>query len=121
LLHTSEDILNDIAIVKNKSTAAKLHRETIPDRVIFDDAGWDEVRAALNKKLSVNLRPFSNAPDSWHFYRHNFAACGVTEWEMLETIALADKTKFTVHWLTADFQLDPHSGIVPDVKGIHAP
>ena len=65
------------------------------------------VRAVVNKKLSVGLRPFSNTPDSWHFYRHNFAACGVTEWEMLEAIALTDKTKFTVHWLTADFQTGP--------------
>jgi hypothetical protein len=93
----------------------------IPGRVVFDDASWDEVRAVLSKKLSVGLRPFSNAPDSWHFYRHNLAVCGVTEWEMLETIALADKTKFTVHWLTADFQIDRRSGVVPDSKNLRAP
>jgi len=121
LLHTSEDVTNVIAIVKNQSTAAKLQQKKIPERVVFNDAGWDKVRAALNKKLSVGLRPFSNAPDSWHFYRHNFAACGVTDWEMLETIALADKTKFAVHWLTADFQIDQRSGGVPDAKDIRAP
>ena len=121
LLHTSEDPLDAIAIVKNKSTAAKLHRNVIPDRVVFDDASWDEVRAALSKKLSVGLRPFSNAPDSWHFYRHNLAVCGVTEWEMLETIAMADKTKFTVHWLTADFLIDRRSGVVPDIKNLRVP
>lgn len=121
LLHTSEDLTNVIAIVKNKSTAAKLQRKTISDRVVFNDAGWDDVRAALGKKLSVGLRPFSDAPDSWHFYHHNFAACGATEWEMLETIALADKTKFTVHWLTADFQLDQRPGVVPDAKDIRLP
>jgi hypothetical protein len=121
LLHTSEDTTNVIAIVKNKSTAAKLQRKTVPDRVVFNDAGWDDVRAALGSELSVGLRPFSDAPDSWHFYRHNFAACGVTQWEMLETIALADKTKFTVHWLTADFQLDQRTGVVPDAKDIRMP
>ena len=121
LLNTSADPTNVISIVKNKSTAAKLQRKTIPDRIVFNDAGWDNVRAALSKKLSVGLRPFSDAPKSWHFYRHNFATCGVTQWEMLETIALADKTRFTVHWLTADFQLDRRNGIVPDAKDIPAP
>jgi len=70
LLHTTEDPLNVIAIVKNKSTAAKLHQKIVPDRVVFNDAGWDEVRAVLGRELSVGLRPFSNAPDCWHFYRH---------------------------------------------------
>jgi hypothetical protein len=121
LLHTTEDPTNVIAIVKNKSTAAKLRREIIPGRVVFNDAGWDKVRAVLGRKLSVGLRPFSNTPNSWHFFRHNFAACGVTEWEMLEAIALTDKTKFTVHWLTADFKLDPRNGVTPDVKDIRAP
>lgn len=121
LLHTSEDEINVISSVKSKSTAAKLQLKTIPDRIVFNDASWDEIRAALDDKLSIGLRPFSNAPDSWHFYRHNFAVCGVTEWEMLEAIALTDKTKFTVHWLTADFQLDQRSGIVPDAKTIPAP
>ena len=121
LLHTSEDSTNVIAIPKSKSTAARLQREVIHDRIVFNDAGWDKVRAALGKQLSLGLRPFSNAPDSWHFYRHNFAACGATEWEMLEAIALADKTRFVVHWRTADFQLDDRNGPVPDAKGIPAP
>ena len=116
LLHASEDSLN-VAVVKNDSTAARLKQKTIPDRIIFKDA----VRVALRGNLSVGLRPFSDAPDSWHFYRHNFTACGVTQWEMLETIALAGKTKFTVHWLTADFQLDQRTGVVPDAKDIRVP
>jgi len=107
--------------VKSKSTAAKLQQKTIPDRVVLNDAGWDDVRTVLGKELSVGLRPFSDAPDSWHFYRHNFAACGLTQWEMLETIALAGKTRFTVHWLTANFQLDPRAGVVPDTKDIRLP
>lgn len=121
LLHTSEDLTKVVAVVKDKSTAAKLQRKTIPDRIVLNDAGWDDVRAALGKQLSVGLRPFSDAPVSWHFYRHNFAACGLTQWEMLETIALADKTKFSVHWLTADYQLDQRNGSVPDENGIRMP
>lgn len=118
LLHTSEDTLNVITTVKKESTADKLRRKLISDRVVFNDAGWDEVRAALKNKLSVGLRPFSGSPESGHFYRHNFAACGATEWETLEAIALTDKTTFTVHWWTVHFQIDGRSGIVPGIKDL---
>lgn len=121
LLHTTEDSSDGFATVKNKSTAQKLREKIISDRIVFNDADWDAVRAAVNKKLSVGLRPFSNTPDSWHFYRHNFAACGVTEWEMLEAIALAGKTTFSVHWLTVDFKLDKRRGVVPDLKNLRLP
>jgi hypothetical protein len=121
LLHTSEDALNVIAVVKNKSTAAKLRQRLIPDRLVFNDAGWDEVRAALHDKMSVGLRPFSDAPESGHFYRHNFAACGTTEWETLEAIGLADKTAFTVHWFTVSFKIDERSGAVPGINHLQAP
>jgi len=121
LLRTTEDPANVIAVIKNKSTATKLQMQSIPDRVVFNDAGWDEVRAVLSKKLSVGLRPFSDTPDSWHFYRHNFAACGVTEWEMLESIAWTGKTSFTVRWWTVDFQIDRRSGAVPGIKNLRAP
>lgn len=113
ILHTTEDSLNPIAIAGNKSTVAKLKARIAPDRLVFIDGEWDNLRAVLKKKLSVNLRPFSNSPDSWHFYRHNFAACGLTQWELLEAIAMAGQTKFTVHWLTADFQLDTRVGPTP--------
>ena len=111
LLHTTEDALNVIAVVKNKSTAAKLRQTILPGCVLFNDSDWDAVRASLKGKLGVGLRPFSNAPDSWHFYRHNFAACGVTELQLLESMALANKTSFTVHWLTVDFYVDTRKGI----------
>ncbi|HTV43596.1 MAG TPA: hypothetical protein VMF08_23735 [Candidatus Sulfotelmatobacter sp.] len=106
LLHTTEDALDPIAVVRNKSTAARLQAQIVPDRFVFVDSEWDDVRAALKKKLSVSLRPFSNAPISWHFYRHNFAACGLTQWQLLEAVAMAGQTGFTVHWFTADFQSD---------------
>lgn len=106
LLHTTEDNLDPVANARNKSTAARLQAEIVPDRLVLVDGEWDDVRAALKKKLSVSLRPFSNAPLSWHFYRHNFAACGLSQWQLLEAVAMAGQTTFTVHWLTADFESD---------------
>jgi hypothetical protein len=116
LLHTTEDSLDVIATIKNESTAAKLHQRLVPGLVLFEDADWGVVRTALKGKLGVGLRPFENATDTWHFYRHDFAACGVTDWEMLETLALAGKTTFTVHWLTSDFQPDRREGVAPNLE-----
>ena len=84
--------------------------------MLLNDADWGSVRAALKGKLNIGLRPFENTLPSWHFYRHNFAACGVTDWEMLETLALAGKTTFTVNWLTVDFQPDRRAGVTPKME-----
>ncbi len=116
ILHTTEDALDPIAVVRNKTTAARLQGRVMPDRLVFNDCEWDDLRAALKKKLSVGLRPFSNSPDSWHFYRHNFAACGLTQWELLEAIAMSGQTAFTVHWLTADFKSDMRAGPTPGFR-----
>lgn len=116
LLHTTEDSLDVIAVVKNESTAAKLHQRLLPGRVLLNDADWGATRSALKGKLSVGLRPFENASETWHFYRHNFAACGVTDWEMLETLALSGKTTFTVNWLTTNFQPDRRAGAPPKLE-----
>jgi hypothetical protein len=116
LLHTTEDSLDVIAVVKNKSTAAKLQQRLVPGRVLLNDADWGGVRITLKGKLSVGLRPVESDTETWHFYRHSFAAEGVTDWEMLETLALAGKTTFTVHWLTAEFQPDRREGITPKLE-----
>ena len=116
LLHTTEDSLDVIAVVKNESTAAKLRQRLVPGRVLLNDADWGEVRTTLKEKLGIGLRPFENALETWHFYRHDFAACGVTDWEMLETLALAGKTTFTVNWLTVDFQPDRRKGAAPKLE-----
>jgi len=116
LLHTTEDALDGFATVKKESTAAKLRQRIVPDRMVFNDADWGRLRSALNKKLGVGLRPDPGALETWHFYRHSFAACGVTQFEMLESIALAGKTTFQLNWLTAEFQPDARSGVVPKLE-----
>lgn len=113
LLHTTQDPLAPITVVRNKTTAAKLRSRVVPGPLVFNDCEWDDLRAALKRKLSVSLRPFANAPASWHFYRNSFAECGLTQWQLLEAIAMSGQTRFTVHWLTADFKLDTRSGPTP--------
>ena len=116
LLRTTEDSLDGFAIVKNKSTAAKLHERLVPGRVRLEDADWGVVRKVLKGKMRIGLRPFENAMETYHFYRINFVASGVTDWEMLGTLALAGKTTFTVNWLTADFQPDRRTGVTPKLE-----
>jgi hypothetical protein len=121
LLHTTEDALDGNAVVKNESTAEKLRERRVPGLLLFNDYDWNSVQFVLHKKLTVWLSPERGSSDSWHFYRHSFAACDLTEWEMLEALALAGKTTFTLHWLTADFQPDRRKGPVPKPESLSLP
>ncbi|HTR43742.1 MAG TPA: hypothetical protein VMH87_19185 [Pseudomonadales bacterium] len=116
LLYTTEDELDPIAVVKSKSTAAKLQARTVPDRLVLCDSNWDDSRKAVARKVSISVLPVSNAVSSWHFWPNNFVACGVTQWELLEALALSGKTTFTLHWLTVDYELDKRSGPVENLK-----
>jgi hypothetical protein len=115
LLHTTEDSLDGVATVKNESTAAKLRGRIVPVKLLVNDADWDQVHATAGKYLHIGLRPRKDSPDSWHFYRHSFAAQGISEWDLLETLALAGKTTFTVNWLTAEFIPDRRQGAPPQL------
>jgi hypothetical protein len=121
LLYTTQDTLGPIAVIKNKSAANRLRARTVPGRMVFCDSNWDYTRRAVAKKLSLGMLPFADGPDSSHFWPNNFAASGLTQWELLEAVALSGKTTFTVHWLTPDFQLDMRSGPVPDPSTLPAP
>lgn len=116
ILHTTEDSLDVIADEKNKSTAAKLRQRIVSEKILLNDADWDDVHEVVGKFVSVGLRPREGSPDSWHFYRHSFVANGVSEWELLETLALAGKTTFSVHWLTVDFEPDRREGPTPKLE-----
>ena len=112
LLYTTQDVLDPIITIKSKTTAAKLQSRIVPGRIELWDCNWDFVRPQLKNKLSVGLRPFPNSPSTWHFWPNNFAACGLTQWELLEAIALSGKTTLTLHRWTAEYQLDYRNGPV---------
>ena len=57
-----------------------------------------------------------SAGETRHCYRHDFVVCSVTDWEMLETLALAGKTTVTVNWLTAEFRPDRRAGVTPKLE-----
>jgi hypothetical protein len=96
LLHTDEDPIEPLIRVEHTITAAGFERMRFPPHVIFEDRDWDFVQPLLKKTLKVDIRPWRYSYDSWHFYRHSFAAWDLTGWEALEAAAFAGKTGFTV-------------------------
>jgi hypothetical protein len=121
LLYTTQDLLEPINVVKSQSAAAKLQARTVPGRMVFCDSNWDDTRRAVARKLSVRVLPLPDQQDAPHFWPNNFAACDLTQWELLEAVALSGKTTFTLHWLTADFQLDMRPGPVPNPSSLPVP
>jgi hypothetical protein len=116
LLHTTEDALDGMSSVDQGVTTAQFREKIVPGHFVFDDRDWDAILRALNGKLKIELRPVENSVESWHFYRHTLVANNLTEWEMLEALALAGKTTFAVHPHTVDFKPDNRHGIVPKLE-----
>jgi hypothetical protein len=121
LLYNTQDTLESIATIKSKSTAARLQARIVPGHMLFCDCNWDFMRPVIARKLSVGVRPFSNSPESWHFWPANFAAYNLTQWELIETVARTSKTTFTLYWLTVHFQLDSRMGPVQNLKNFPGP
>ncbi|MEI9961569.1 MAG: hypothetical protein WDM76_10700 [Limisphaerales bacterium] len=116
LLHTTEDVLDVISKIDQGATTTQFRERRVPGRFLFNDRDWDAILVAMKGKLGVALRPQAESEDSWHFYRHTFAACDLTEWEMLEALALAGKTSFVVHPRTVEFKPDFRHGAVPKLE-----
>ncbi len=83
---------------------------------VYIDRDWEDLRPALRHSLHADMRPWPNSGDSWHFYRNNFAAWNLTEWEALEATALAGKTGFRVEQKRVVFELDQRPRIAPKLE-----
>jgi hypothetical protein len=106
LLHTDEDPLEPVTVVKHQKTADKLQRSHFVPHGLYDDRDWDFLQPILKKKLHVDVMPWRFRNSSWHFYRHSFACWGLNGWEALNAAALAGKTKFTVEHNRVVFEPD---------------
>ena len=96
LLHSDEDPLEPLATIEHEGTAAKLRAGRFVSHAVYDDRDWDFLQPILVNTLKADVRPWRYNYDSWHFYRHSFAAWNLTGWEALEAVALAGKSQFTV-------------------------
>jgi len=115
LLHTAEDLLEPDVRLEDAATAEKLKHRHFTPHLVCNDRDWDYLQPLLRWPLKIDLRPWPPSTDSWHFYRHSFAAWGLNGWEILETAALAGKSRFTVRSGSVVFEPDPRFGVLPSL------
>jgi len=113
LLHTGEDFPQPLIDIQHPATAEKLKLVRFIPHVLYDDRDWDVLQPALKKQLKVDILPWRYSYDSWHFYRHSFAAWGLTGWEALEAAARAGKSVFAVRRHSVIFLPDQRAGAAP--------
>jgi hypothetical protein len=115
VLHTDEDPLNVSFVIKDPDTLARIQQSRFVPHALYNDRDWDFLLPILKKSLRVRFSPKSHTTQSWHFYRHSFAAWNLNGWEALETIAMAGKTKFTVEKKHITFTGDERVLAVPKI------
>jgi hypothetical protein len=118
LLHTGEDLLEPVIRIEHQPTADKLMRARFVAHGVYDDRDWDYMRRVLRSSLRTDLLPWPHSHDSWHFYRHSFAAWNLTGWEALEATALAGETAVTVRRKQMVFELDTRPHLAPKVEAL---
>lgn len=116
LLHTDEDPLEPLVVVEDQRTADKIKHARFVAHGVYNDRDWDFLEPILQHALKTDLRPWRHQFDSWHFYRHSFAAWNLTAWEAMEAAALAGKTKVTVRRKQVVFAVDTRVRAVPKVE-----
>lgn len=113
ILHTDEDPMASENSVEDPTTAERLIHHVCVPHLNCNDRDWDALQPVLKRSLKIALRPWRYSPDSWHFYRHSFAAWNVNGLQALELAALAGKSKFVLRRREARFQLDTRVRAAP--------
>jgi hypothetical protein len=65
-------------------------------RAQWVDAHWKSVQPALARAVRQTIRPGPDSQDAWHFERVNLVADGLTDWELLNLVALATGTRLSL-------------------------
>jgi hypothetical protein len=92
LLHTDNEPLEAKITAQRQGVVEKMKKAVVQPHVEFNDADWDSIQPLLKKKMGADVKPWRYSLDSFHFYRMAFAAWNLTEWEMLQAVALASQT-----------------------------
>lgn len=113
LLHTTEDPLEPANTIQDERTATRLETKARLSCLRCNDRDWDFLQPVLKHALRIALRPWRYSVNSWHFYRHSFAAWNVNGLEALQIAAFAGKSKFTLTRREAVFQVDTRVRAAP--------
>ncbi|EEF61506.1 hypothetical protein [Pedosphaera parvula] len=115
LLHSDEDPLEPLYQIKNDSTLKQLRQEMFVPHALYYDKDWDYLLPILKQKLGLKFVPELYSRDSWHFYRHSFAAWNLNGWETLQAISMAGKTRFIVKRNLVIFEADVRVRKLPTI------
>lgn len=113
LLHTGEDLLDPQRDIANAATGEKVRRAHFPGHVCYNDRDWDSLIYPLQRTYGVFFTPRRHSTDSYHFYRHSFAAWNLTGWEGLEALCFAARTGFVVKHGEVAYTGDNRLGELP--------
>lgn len=115
LLHSDEDPLEPLVQIVHKNTASRLRQKLFVPHALYNDQDWDALLPTLTKTLAVEFLPKIHSRDSWHFYRHSFAAWNLNGEEALQAIAMAGKSKVTVKRNLVIFEADTRVRKLPTI------
>ncbi len=96
ILHTAEDPVEPIGLIVDAATAERVKRKKFAQHALYDDRDWDFLHPILSFYLNTKVAPGLRAHETNHFFRHSFAGYDLTGWEVLQAVAMAGKTRFTV-------------------------
>jgi hypothetical protein len=113
LLHSGEDLLEPAIKIEHPPTADKLRQRRFVAHALYNDRDWDSLWPTLKRSFGTGLHPWPRRTDSWHFYRHSFAAWNLTAWEALQATALAGQTSVTVCRKQVRFEEDRRPRLAP--------
>jgi hypothetical protein len=107
LMHTAEDSLEPIIVIKDERTAERIKKKHFEKHGLYYDRDWDYMQPILDFDLDTKMMPGLYTHDSHHFFRHSFAEFDLNGWDALRAVALAGKTCFTVERKKVVFTGDP--------------
>lgn len=118
LLHTDEDPITPLFKIEDDETAGKIRSRHPATHLLYNDRDWDYVHYDMRKPLRIEILPGRRTNETFHFYRHSFAAWNLNGFEMLEAVSLAGKTTFTIERNRIVFRGDTRVRALPKLDGL---
>jgi len=96
LVHLARDVQTPAILARDSRTRLLLQEHRSFPYLVCTDMRWDSLQPILQNGLKRGIRPEPRSEDAWHFARHNFAAWGLTDWELLSAISITARTKVVI-------------------------
>lgn len=115
LVHSAEDPLEPLYTIEDETKVDKLLKRKFVKHALYNDRDWNFLLPILSFELNTKFLPGPNSYESNHFYRHSLAAWNLNDFEILEAVAMAGKTTFTVQKKKIIFEGDTRFRARPPV------